>query len=104
MFETVRTIKILASVSLNAKCYYCLKGAQVQPDILDGSATISLFAPDLQGRYKEDDELSIFHADRHHITLRTIADSACRMAQVHLIQHLLFMAHKSTAPSVLSDI
>lgn len=65
------------------------------PDILDRGAAVSLFAPDLEGGHQQDDELSVLHTDGHHVPLGAVADGACRVAQVHLVQHLLFPPNDS---------
>lgn len=65
------------------------------PYILDGGASVSLLAPDFEWRHQQDDELSVLHADGHHVSLRTVADGVGRVAQVHLVQHFLF-THKAS--------
>lgn len=60
------------------------------PYILDRRAPVSFLSPDFEGGNQQNDELSVLHADGHHVSLRTVTDGACWVAQVHLIQHLLF--------------
>lgn len=59
------------------------------PDVLDGRTPVPFLAPYLQWSDQQDDELSVLHAYRHHVSFRTVADCVSRVAQVHFIEHLL---------------
>lgn len=55
------------------------------PDILDGRFPVSFFPPNFQAVHQQDDELSILHANGHHLPIGAIGCTPGRMAQVHLV-------------------
>ena len=59
------------------------------PNIQDRRAPVPFLAPDFERGNQQDDELSILHADGHHVSFRTVADGTRWVTEVDLIQHLL---------------
>lgn len=55
------------------------------PDILDSRFPISFFPPNFQAVHQQDDELSILHANGHHLPIRAVGCTPGWVAQVHLV-------------------
>lgn len=73
------------------------------PDVLDCRLPVPLLAPDLEAVDQQDDELSIPHANGHHLAVGAVGGTARRVPQAHLVHQLLRghtqQAHTSPAHS-----
>ncbi len=67
---------------------------QFLPYVLDGNAAVSLLAPDGEGVDQQDDELSVLHADGHHLSIGTVRGALGRMTQTNFVQE--FLTQKTT--------